>query len=297
MALLTALARLVTDPPPAYLFELSESGIAYAAIGNGSPANEVKFRPLDAGILSISPLHDNIQQPEILAAQVAGLIPANGRKRRRAALILPDYAARVAVLDFDAFPSDAGDQLSLVRFRVKKSIPFDIESAAVSFYVQPRRDSGKIDVVVAVMALEIVARYEAPFRAANYVPGFVTTSALAALNLVSAEGITVLAKLSGHALSVMVLDGSTLRLARCVELEQVSNEEMLAVLYPTLAYIEDEMESRASRLVLCGFGSATDQLATEWQPELRIAVEPLRSRLGVADAHNAGLLGYLETAA
>lgn len=290
------LAALITDPPPAYLFELSESGIAYAVRENGAMPNSTQFRALDAGVLSVSPLHDNVQQPEILAAQVAGLIPSNRARKRRAALILPDYAARVAVLDFDAFPSDPAEQLSLVRFRVKKSIPFDIESAAIGYHVQPGRGRGKIDVVVAVVAIEIVARYEAPFRAANYIPGFVTTSALAALNLVQDDGIAVLAKLSGRALSVMVLDGPALRLARCVELEQVSHEEMLTVLYPTLAYIEDEMSSRAGRLLLCGFDDS-HALAAEWQAELGVPTEPVRSRLGAANAQNAGLLGYMESAA
>ena len=51
-------------------------------------------------------------------------------------MILPDYAARVTVLDFDAFPSVAEEQASLVRFRVKKTIPFDIDSAAVSYFPQ-----------------------------------------------------------------------------------------------------------------------------------------------------------------
>ena len=53
-------------------------------------------------------------------------------------LILPDYCARVAVLDFDTFPSDPAEQLALVRFRIKKSVPFDVDSAIVSYVEQPR---------------------------------------------------------------------------------------------------------------------------------------------------------------
>ena len=292
MSFLTTLSRLVADPPPAFLFEVSETGIAYAAAASES-ADTVRFQPLEPGVLTVSPLHDNVQNPGALAAQVAALIPSsNIKKRRRAALILPDYSARVAVLDFDAFPSDSSEQQSLVRFRLRKSVPFDVDSAAVSYYVQPHQPRGKIDVVVAVMALEIVARYEAPFRAAGYAPGLVTTSALAALSLVPTGGITVLAKLSGRALTVMVLDEKILRLSRCVELDQVSSDEILAVLYPTLAYIEDELKTQATRLSLCGFGS----LAGEISAELHLLVEPVRSRLGPVDAHQAGLLGYLEAA-
>jgi hypothetical protein len=48
-------------------------------------------------------LHDNIQQPQVLLDHIQSLAPANGHRKRRAAVILPDYCARVAVLDFDTF--------------------------------------------------------------------------------------------------------------------------------------------------------------------------------------------------
>jgi Tfp pilus assembly PilM family ATPase len=49
--------------------------------------------------------------------------------------------------------------------------------------VQPA-EGKKFDVVVVVAPLEVISRYEAPFRAAGMNPGLVTTSSLAALNLV-----------------------------------------------------------------------------------------------------------------
>src|SRR5260370_41083619 len=123
------LAALLKDPPPAYAFELSEAGIASADMARTPQAG---FHPLTPGTILVSPLPDNVLMPDELAAAVRALAPANGnRKRRDMALILPDYCARVAVLDFDSFPTDAKEQLSLVRFRMKKSVPFDVESAEV----------------------------------------------------------------------------------------------------------------------------------------------------------------------
>ena len=139
----------------------------------------------------------------------ANWLPANGnRKRRDVALILPDYSSRIAVLDFDDFPSNADEQLTLIRFRIKKSVPFDVESAAISYFVQPAAGKKKFDVVVVVAPLEVVSRYEAPFRAAGMNPGLVTTSSLAALNLIEDGGITVVAKITGRVLTVMVLKDS-----------------------------------------------------------------------------------------
>ncbi len=289
MSLLDSLPSVFHDPPPAYAFEVSEAGIAFAP----SNSADIQFHEIEPGVISVSPARDNVQIPEVFGAHVASLVPRNG-KRRTAALILPDHSARVQVLDFDSFPSDAEQQRALIRFRVRKSVPFDVESAAVSYCVQPAGTNGKIDVVAAVMSLEIVARYEAAFRAAGYWPGLVTTSSLAAVNLLHTGGVIVLAKISGQVLSVLVTDGIRLKLVRTVELETTSGEEILAVLFPTVAYIEDELAARPERLRLCGFGHATHSFASDWSGELGIPVEALESRFGSPGPYTAGLCGYLE---
>ena len=103
----------------------------------------------------------------------------------------------MAVLDFDSFPDGPEERLALLRFRMKKSVPFDVDAAVVSYVVQSRRHAsqGKVEVLAAIIAAEIVARYEAPFRALGFHPGFVTTSSLAALNLIQPDEISMLVKL------------------------------------------------------------------------------------------------------
>lgn len=290
MSFLGHIGRLVKDPPPTHAFELSEAGIAFAR-GVGHAA-ELGFEPLEPGVLTVTPLADNVQNSEAITARLERLLPRNGtRKRRQVALVLPDYMARVTVLDFDSFPSASEDQISLVRFRVRKSVPYDIDSAAISYWVQASRGRSKeIDVVVATASLEIVARYEALFRHLNCQPGMVITSALAALSLYKENGVNISAKLSGRFLTVMVLDGAALRLIRSVELEQASPEEILGVLHPTLSYVEDELSSPAQKLFHCGFGPNP-----EWLRQIPLAAEPLRSRFGIPGPYDAGLLGYLES--
>ena len=280
MSLLKKITSLVQDPPPSHLFELSEAGLAYAQAG------QTGFLPFEPGTLVVSPVEDNVLRPDMLATMI-GKFGAQGttKKRKPAAVILPDYAARVTVLDFDSFPSSAEEQLSLVKFRVKKTIPFDIDSAAVSYFVQPAANK-RIEVLAVTVALEVIARYEALFRAAGFQPGVVTTSTLAALNLYKGDGVAVLAKLSGQVLTVAVIEGQRIKLFRCVTLEEPSEEEFLSVLHPTFAYVEDELSAPVGKLVLCGF--------SEVPRGLRCEAEPLRSRFGAPGAFNAGLLGYME---
>ncbi len=293
---MTNLANLLKDPPPEFIFEVSGAGIAFLRPG---PSMQPGFEPLDSDVISVSPLHDNVLRPEALNATVAALVGAGGnRKRRKAVLILPDYCARIAVLEFDAFPSEPDEQLALVRFRLKKSVPFDVESAVVSYFPQSvtgKNGAKRFEVVVVAAALEIIARYEAPFRRAGLHTGIVTTSILAALEMDRSEGITLLAKMSGKVLTVAVMKSERLKLVRCVELAEVSAEEVMAVLFPTAAYVEDELAARPDRVLLCGFGPVADQYATQWTTELGVPFEPLHSRFGTPGPYNAGLLGYLES--
>lgn len=280
------LATLFQDPPPAYAFEISEGGIAAADMAK---APQTEFRPLPPGVVSVSPLRDNILMPDELASAVRAMAPVNG-KRKDTALILPDYCTRVAVLDFDSFPADHREQLSLVRFRLKKSVPFDVESAAVGYFAQPAVD-GKLDVVAAVAPVEIIARYEAPFRAAGMNPGYVTTSSLAMLRLVENRQVTVIAKLCGRILTLMVLAAGALKLIRCLEAGDIA-----ADLYPTFAYAEDQLGAKAELLLLAGFGAETGERLRQFQDELGIPAAAVESRLGTPGETNAGLLGYMQGA-
>lgn len=295
MRLLDSISSLFEDPPPPLAFELSEAGVAVARLGG--PKTELDFRPLKPGVLAVSPLKDNVLVPDELLAAVREMAPQNGsRKRRDAALILPDYSTRVAVLDFDSFPSDPKEQSSLVRFRIRKSVPFDIESAAVSYYAQPG-GGRKFDVVVVVAPLEVVARYEAPFRAAGLNPGLLTASSLAALNLIQDGGITVVAKLTGRVLTVLVLQEGRLKLVRCLELATSDPAEIAADLYPTFVYIEDNLGAKTDRLLLCGFEERMEGARQQFHGELGVEVEAVLSPLGTPGETNAGLLGYLKSVA
>jgi type IV pilus assembly protein PilM len=292
--LLDKLKSVLQEPPPAMAFEISEAGIASARIG---ARTELDFRPLKPGSVSVSPLKENIIDPDEFVMAVRAVSATQAvRKRRDVALILPDYSTRIAVVDFDSFPSDPKEQASLVRFRVKRSVPFDVDSAALSYWAQAGAGK-KVDVVVVIAPLEIVSRYEAPFRGAGMNPGLVTTSSLAALELAPEAGLSVFAKLTGRTLTVLVRDKSVLKLVRCLELPSNSLDDIAAVLLPTFVYIEDNLGGRAEHLILCGFGAESDAAQRRFHEELGVEVEPLRSPLGTPGESNAGLLGYLRSIA
>jgi len=277
-------------------FEISEAGIATARIGARA---ELDFHPLKPGTLTVSPLKENVEDPDEFQAAVRAVSASQiARKRKDVALILPDFCTRMTVVDFDTFPSDPKEQSSLVRFRVKRSVPFDVDSAALSYFPQiVDKRTKKVDVVVVVAPLEIVARYESPFRTAGMNPGLVTTSAMAALELAPEAGLSVLAKLTGHTLTVVVRQNHNIKLVRCLEMPSADLEDIAAVLLPTFVYIEDNLGGKSEQLLLCGFGNRTVEAQQRFTEELGVTAEPLRSPLATPGENNAGLLGYLRSIA
>ena len=287
------LKALLQEAPPAMAFEITEAGIAAARIGARA---ELDFVPLRPGTLAVSPVKENVLDHDDFIIAVRSLAGTQvARKRKDVALILPDFSARISVLDFDTFPKDPKEQASLIRFRLKRSVPFDVETAVLSYVAQPAQTGGKMDVVAVIVPLEIVSRYEAPFRTAGMNPGLITTSGLAALDLAPEAGLSVIAKLSGRVLTVLVRDHASLKLVRCLELPSVTLDDITSVLIPTFVYIEDNLGRAAEKLFLCGFEEDTEEAARILAGELKVEVEPLRSNLGAPGESNAGLLGYLKS--
>ena len=300
MSIFAKLKALAADPPPEFIFEVSEAGLAW--VRTADPAN-LRSSAFEPGTLLVSPLEDNIKNAADFAAARAQVRPGHGQAQppaRGPRSSLPDFCARVAVLDFDTFPSDPAEQLQLARFRAKRAVPFDIDAAQIACYPQPRTGK-KIDVVVAVINMEVAAHYQAPFRAAGFHCGVVTISALAALSLAGEAGHeqaspSVTAKLSGNVLALSLVEGRTLRVFRCVQLHGAFTDEATDVLATTFAYAEDELGARPQVLRLCGVPRELGGLRQRWADELGLPVTGVTSRFGVPTPTNAGLLGYMEAA-
>jgi type IV pilus assembly protein PilM len=285
-----ALTRLLQDPPPEFVFEIAPDSIRMARAADPS-INQTQ--PLAAGVLSPSPLHDNILLPLAMNEAVQKLVPlAKGNKRRTAALLLPDHCAHISVVEFIGLPDKADEQAALVRARVRRSVPFDVDGAAMSYWVQaagPVSGGGKPkrDVVVAVTPPEIVQHYEAAFVAAGIHPGLVSLAPLACLDLVETHGIALIGRLSGAVLTILVKQDQILKLARSIELEESTLDEIAGHLHQTLVYVEDNLGGPAQELLLAGFGSHQPEALAEFPAAFQIPVRVL----GGADT---AIRGYLK---
>jgi len=293
------LRRWIADPPPDYLFEVTDNSIACVSPRLPSAQRRETFG--EAG-LTASPSTPNILKPHLYHEAISRVSASEAGTGRTMALVIPDYAVRMAILDFEEFPAKPEDRIRLLQFRLRKSVPFPIEEAQLAHSIQSE-EKGRIEVLVVTMARPILEEYEGIFTDAGFRLGLVQPSSIAALRLCDREetGLTVLVKAAGPTLSVILVDRGRVRMIRSLDLageetewQRPGAESMMPLLHQTFAYCEDQFGQKAARLLLCGFGPDTDSLAELTELEFGVPTLVARSKFGIASQENAGLLGLLE---
>ena len=174
---------------PRLAVEIRAEGVVAARADNATgPLMAVSRAPLNEGALVPGLKAGNVVGRAALVAavrQALDEIAGRGSGRdaglgRDVTVVVPDAAVRVLLLDFDQLPSKAVEALPVVRFRLKKLLPFEVDDAVVSYQVMSN-EKDLVRVVAVAMPSEVVDEYEGVVTAAGYLPGAVLPSTLAAL--------------------------------------------------------------------------------------------------------------------
>jgi type IV pilus assembly protein PilM len=240
-----------------------------------------------------------VRSPEALANAIRTALGQVSPRSRAVTLVLPDTAVRVFVLDFDALPGKADEAYPVLRFRLRKMVPFDVEHAGLSYQVLVE-NRNEVRVLAAVMPGPILAEYEAAVHQAGYEPGAVLPSSLAALAGIDSLEAVLVANLNGLALTTSIANGQDLLLYRTLDLPEephLRREEVQRGVAVAAAYYEDKLQARPSRLLYSGDGGASQFALWLDEPELTITDLAPRPETGVTTAMGslslAGVAGAL----
>jgi hypothetical protein len=137
---------------------------------------------LPPGVLDLSLTEPGIRDEEALGRALAGLLERAGALREgTAALVLPDPVGRISVLPAPELLGKRGKDLEeLARFRLRRSVPFEVRDAQVAVGLPPR--GGPETVVVAAIYRPILEAFEGLLARQGLRPGLVELSSLALLS-------------------------------------------------------------------------------------------------------------------
>ncbi len=167
-------------------------------------------------------------------------------RSRYITLIVPDLCARVLLLDFDALPSKLADALPIVRFRLKKLLPFEVEHALVSFQVMSTERS-LLRVLAVAIPCDVLAEYESAVIEAGLQPGAVLPSTLAALAGLDLQTSTALMlNTAAGSLTTAIVRSGVLLLHRTIDLTPSGTSDAVSLLPRAHAESMDPHPERSS---------------------------------------------------
>ena len=266
---------------PTVAVEVAARRVTAAAVARTSAGATVTAHatePLPAGAVTATINGPNLADRQAVQAALQRVLEAAGRPRQ-VGLVVPDTAAKVSLVRFDAVPARAADLDAMIRWQVKKAVPFAIEQAQVSWTATGAAASGGSDFVVVAMRRDIVEEYESVCAACGAHAGLVD---LATFNLVNfvllgepggapPDGDWLLVNLTPEYSTLAIVRGASLVFYR----NRLADAEghLADLVHQTAMYYEDRLGGGGfSRVVVGG-----DKAALE--PEVDALRETLEGRL------------------
>lgn len=138
------------------------------------------------GLVEPSLTEPSVRSIEELGKIIKATLTKAGVNTNRISLAIPDACARVAIHPFETLPSKREEKTELLKWKLKKTIPYAIDDSHLS-YVEQKTETGKNHVITANIHKEVLAQLEEVFESLGIHVGFVTLSTFAAYELLARQ--------------------------------------------------------------------------------------------------------------
>ena len=294
-------------PNVSLAIELAPDRIAAARWSRTGSLDGYAVESLPLGALIPSAVDTNIVNVAAVKVAVASVCERLRSREEDVALILPDTVIRVFVQHFEEFPRSAEEAVPMLRWKLKKSVPFEADETLISYMRQAPREAG-VDVVTSLARLRIVREYESLAEGIGLLPGVVLSASLAAIALLEDEKPTLLARVSGSTLTTAIVRRGVLCGYRCTELPahgaSLTPQMLLEEVFPVAAYYQDTWQESIQSVRVAGFGERLPEFVSALEAEFHCEVRSLlqaavSNGLVKEDAHPLadreleGLIGWM----
>jgi type IV pilus assembly protein PilM len=252
--------------------EISADAVVAARANQHGQLEAYTAKELPHGVVSPGLTEANVVRGDWLRDVIKSALDEVAGRARDVVTILPDAAIRVVLLDFETLPEKREEAEAVVRFRLKKSLPFDVDKARLSYQVQAGSSSKELKVIAAVALASVLDEYEAAFRDSGYAPGVVLPSMLAALGAVDASLPTLVVKVDPLTTSIAIMERQQLLLFRTLENARglnITGEQLAEDVYPSVVFFQDTYKLDVERVYVAGL------------PHSEVALQSLHAQTGV----------------
>jgi type IV pilus assembly protein PilM len=288
---MSLLASWLASPPLDAAIEIAPEAVSIAVLG-GRGQNAVvqgyAVEPMPSSAIVASLTAINMPDREVVVRALRSACDSVGVRPRRVALVVPDLVAKVSLVRFDRTPPRRDDLDQLIRWQVKKSTPFPIEDACVTYSPGAKGPDGSEFLVVAARR-EIIREYEGVCEEVGIEAGLVDLATIGVLNLFlsgapAPTGDWLVVHMRPEYTSIVILRDQDVMFFRN---RAEGDEELLQdVVHQTAMYYQDRLNGRGfSRILLGGLGrtpGAVDMARRNLEEHMGAAVQSIDPTSGAS---------------
>jgi len=288
---MSLLASWLASPPLDAAIEIAPEAVSIAVLG-GRGQNAVvqgyAVEPMPSGAVVPSLTTANMPDREVVVRALRAACESVGVRPRRVALVVPDLVGKVSLVRFDQTPTRRDDLDQLIRWQMKKSTPFPIEDACVTYSPGARGTGGNEFVVVAARR-EIIREYEGVCEDAGIEAGLVDLATFGVVNLFLSSGTAengdwLVVHMRPEYTSIVILRREELIFFR--NRAEGDEEALQDVVHQTAMYYQDRLDGRGfARILLGGLGKtpgAVDMARRNLEEHMGAVVESIDPTRGAA---------------
>ncbi|MBD3414344.1 MAG: hypothetical protein GF421_07945 [Candidatus Aminicenantes bacterium] len=142
-------------------------------------------QPLSKGIIHPSLNEKNILKADALKEKFGKVLEKLNLTKKNTALIIPELTQKTFTFSFDSLPSSSKEREQIIRFRIKKKMPFLPDDARISYDSISNKE--KIRVVAILTRTYIIRQYEEFFHQFGLNVRIVVPPSVGLMNVLSFE--------------------------------------------------------------------------------------------------------------
>jgi Tfp pilus assembly PilM family ATPase len=281
-----SLSGLFQSAPPDVAIEIEAGHVAAARLSGRAGAATIAAHAIEnlpAGAVVPTLTAANIHDMAAVTRALGEVLSRVGRPRR-AALVVPDTAAKVSLIRFEKVPARAHDLQELVKWQIRKSAPFPLEQGIVTVTPGARVEGGQ-EFIVAIARRDVIEQYQQACAQVGVHAGLVDLATFSIVNGVlasstSPQGDWLLVHVTPAYMTLTVVRENNLIFFR----NRADDAEgtLADVVHQTAMYYEDRLKGGGfTRVLLAGAAGApggAESLRRNLEERLGLSVEAVDPR-------------------
>lgn len=275
-AVLNPTRKFFGSPRPLWACEFTARHIIVAGVDSSHKKIAGKaVEPLPTDVIAGTLAGKNLLDVASARKTAKDAIRRAGLRGFEISVVIPDESSRIAFVTAENLSGKSADREAFLRWKLKKSVPFDVDTAQIAYQVlgpHEGPDEKGVDIMVALSPRSIIAEYEELFEGLDIHAGHIIPSTIAAMNLhptvstATRQGDTLFVKVGPDSIATTVFQNNRPRFYR-----RVAEMPLYDAVYPTMMYYQDKL----------GGTTLTGATVCEYDRDLQSEMGELEERLTV----------------